>query len=111
MKKILYFLIILSVSLWSLQAESLIGGFSFEGLKKTKDSYMQELVKEYKGKEATEAVLKEIETLLQAQGLFTDIKVSVSEEDDSLINISVKEKVTFIPYDHLPGFFRQRTEC
>lgn len=65
-----------------------------EGLKKTKDEYMQNLLKEYIGKDSEEINLKEIETRLQAEGLFSEIDVKVEAPE---LVVTVKEKITFIP--------------
>lgn len=68
---------------------------TFEGLKKTKESYLQKVLESFYGSEADEETLHKIETALQAEGIFETIKVQPIEE--GLINISVKEKITFIP--------------
>lgn len=73
----------------------------FEGLKKTKESYVQKLLEKYAGMEEENVDIKEIETLLQAQGLFSEINVSLSSEGDetphTVIVVKVKEKITFLP--------------
>lgn len=73
----------------------------FEGLKKTKESYVQKLLEKYTGMEEENVDIKEIETLLQAQGLFSEINVSLSSEGDetphTVIVVKVKEKITFLP--------------
>ena len=73
----------------------------FEGLKKTKESYVQKLLEKYTGMEEENVDIKEIETLLQAQGLFSEINVSLASEGDetphTVIVVKVKEKITFLP--------------
>lgn len=70
-----------------------------QGLKKTKESYMQELLKGYIGKDSNEIDLKEIETLLQTEGLFSEIDVRIEEPEGegAVLSVDVKEKITFIP--------------
>lgn len=117
---ILFSAIFLKTSLFS---ES-ISKIKFDGLKKTKESYMQNLLKDYVGKDESEVNLKEIETILQAEGLFSEVNISLENENteqnseiakeeikvdnaDSIeenlqknpliLKVSVKEKITFIP--------------
>lgn len=71
-----------------------VTSIKFEGLKKTKEDYMQDRLKEFLGKDSEELNLKQVETVLQAEGLFSDIDVKV--EGPELL-VTVKEKITFIP--------------
>lgn len=64
------------------------------GLKKTDESYVQSLLKEYCGKESSSVDAADVETVLQAEGIFSEVHVSVNEEK---ISIEVKEKITFLP--------------
>lgn len=71
-----------------------------EGLKKTKESYVQRILSGYIGKKQSEVDLKEVETVLQEQNLFSEINVSFLPEENSeacALSIAVKEKITFIP--------------
>ncbi|MCR4821871.1 MAG: hypothetical protein K5873_03250 [Treponema sp.] len=72
---------------------------NFIGLKRTKDSHVQEKVKNYIGKSLSETDMHEFETDIQLIGLFDDIQISTEQISDSeaQINVSVKEKITFIP--------------
>lgn len=112
---IFFFVIVLKLSLFSEQ----ISKIKFEGLKKTKESYMQNLLKDYIGKEKSEVNLKEIETILQAEGLFSEVNLSFESENKIenlnseqnletnnnieeienllILKVSVKEKITFVP--------------
>lgn len=126
MKKLLSAVFILFVSVSFIWAES-VSGLKFQGLKKTKESYMQNLLKEYIGKDSEEIDIKEIETLLQAEGLFSDIAIRIEKSESieteaeetagtvdsaepvekvetaeitgngAVIAVDVKEKITFIP--------------
>ncbi|WP_298534274.1 hypothetical protein [uncultured Treponema sp.] len=84
---------------------------NFIGLKRTKDSYMQAKVKEFKGKPIGETDIHEFETQIQLIGLFDEIKVSTKQISDTEaeIDVSVKEKISFIPmpfamYSNSTGF-------
>lgn len=80
---------------------SKISAIHFEGLKKTKESYVQKLMEKYVGMEDENVDIKEIESLLQAQGLFSEINVFLSSDDEetphTVIVVKVKEKITFLP--------------
>ena len=84
---------------------------NFIGLKRTKDSYMQARVKDFKGKPIGETDIHELETQIQLIGLFDEIKVSTKQISDTEaeIDVSVKEKISFIPmpfamYSNSTGF-------
>lgn len=72
---------------------------NFIGLKKTQDSYIQSRVKKFTGKPLSETDMHGLETAVQLEGLFDDIQISAAESGagEAEINISVKEKITFIP--------------
>ncbi|MBQ4378862.1 MAG: hypothetical protein II821_06670 [Treponema sp.] len=72
---------------------------NFTGLKKTRKSYMQSRVKKFIGEPLSEENMHDLETALQCEGLFNDIHIQTEKTSDteSEINISVKEKITFIP--------------
>ncbi|MBQ1629572.1 MAG: hypothetical protein II098_10535 [Treponema sp.] len=88
-------------SFYAFAEGSKVSEVRFEGLKKTKESYVQKLLEKYTGMEEENVDIKEIETLLQAQGLFSEINVSLSSEGDetphTVIVVKVKEKITFLP--------------
>lgn len=105
MKRLLFIFQVLFMSclLFAEGSESVISSINFQGLKKTKESYMQDLLKSYIGKDASEKTQKDVETVLQAEGLFSEIEVSFSSEEneetpaETVMNVSLKEKITFIP--------------
>ncbi len=72
---------------------------NISGLKKTKESYIKSKLKNFEGKTIAETNLHEIETILQAEGLFESIKVEFMQksENEASIEITVTEKITFIP--------------
>ena len=73
--------------------------FNIEGLKRTKRSYMDGLLSEFLQKPASPQTLKGVETLLQAQNLFDEIKVAARPlgEDAAVVDISFKEKWSVLP--------------
>jgi len=79
-----------------------ITDIQIKGLKRTRNSYMQQILKKYKGLDADEIDLHDVETLLQAQGIFSESKVAIEDgENGSILMIEVKEKISFVP---LPFF-------
>ena len=94
-----------------------VSSIKFTGLKKTKESYMQNLLKDFVGKDSGEINLNEIETILQAEGLFSEINLNFENAENSAIagesensgdaektenstvtlNVTLKEKITFLP--------------
>ncbi len=82
-----------------LEIDLKITELSIEGLKKTKDSYIRPQFQKYVGKTIEEVSLHEIETTLQAEGIFDKIDVQLSKIDDqnARLSINVTEKITFIP--------------
>ena len=77
----------------------IVSKINFTGLKKTRNSYIQSKVKKFIGKALAETDMHDFETALQLEGLFNDIKISTEQISDTeaQINVSVKEKITFIP--------------
>ena len=73
--------------------------FNIDGLKRTRRSYMDNLLAEFLDKSADEKTLKAVETKLQAENLFDQIKVSYSQisEEEAVVDISFKEKWSLIP--------------
>ena len=73
--------------------------FNIEGLKRTKRSYMDDLLSEFMQKPASKETLQAIETTLQAQNLFDQIKVSARESGpgQAVVDISFKEKWAILP--------------
>lgn len=94
-----------------------VSSIKFSGLKKTKESYMQNLLKDFVGKDSGEINLNEIETILQAEGLFSEINLNFENAENSApagesensgdaektenstvtLNVTLKEKITFLP--------------
>lgn len=72
---------------------------NFSGLKKTKNFYIQSKVKKFLGVSAEEFDLHALETTLQLENLFDDIQISMenSGAGEASVEVSVKEKITFIP--------------
>ena len=77
----------------------LIAKFNIDGLKRTKRSYMDSLLADFIGKPVTVGAMKSIDTKLQAQNLFDQIKLSAQavSETEAEVNISFKEKWSFLP--------------
>ena len=69
------------------------------GLKKTRNSHMQALLKKYRDIPADELDLHAVETTLQQIGLFEQSEVATEAGDDgsTVLVITVKEKLSFIP--------------
>lgn len=83
---------------------------TFEGLKKTDEAYLQKVLERFYGQEADSGTLHEIETALQSEGIFEKISVQAAEQKNdsgrlssgdpgngTVVKVSVKEKITFIP--------------
>ena len=83
----------------NVQQNLLISTFNIEGLKRTKRHYMDKLLSGFLQKPASDETLKAIETKLQAENLFDQIKVSAKKLDDERaeIDISFKEKWSVLP--------------
>ena len=72
------------------------------GLKRTKKSYMDQVLKKYRGMAVEDLDLSEVETDLHAQEIFSETAVRVeTEENGAVLVIDVKEKISFVP---LPFF-------
>lgn len=72
---------------------------NFSGLKKTKDFYIQSKVKKFLNSSVQDFDMHGLETTLQLEGLFDDIQISMqnSGAGEASVEVSVKEKITFIP--------------
>lgn len=83
----------------NVQQNLLISTFNIEGLKRTKRHYMDKLLSGFLQKPASEETLKAIETKLQAENLFDQIKVSAKklDEERAEVDISFKEKWSVLP--------------
>lgn len=83
----------------NVQQNLLISTFNIEGLKRTKRHYMDKLLSGFLQKPASDETLKAIETKLQAENLFDQIKVSAKKLDDERaeVDISFKEKWSVLP--------------
>jgi len=111
MRKIYSLLLLLFISQFSLFAEEIslklpkdqqnegIQRIEVVGLKRTKDEYIQSLLEKYIGMESEKIDVGEVETSLQATGLFTDISIEIEEDrmDESVLYINLTEKWSFLP--------------
>lgn len=82
-----------------IQDDQTITAIRFIGLKKTKDSYMQQVMQKYKGMPVDEVDLQEVETVLQTQGIFSESDAEIRHDEDGniILSIQVKEKISFLP--------------
>lgn len=78
---------------------SLITEIRVAGLKKTRESHIQTLLKKYRGIPQKDLDIHAVETTLQQIGLFEKYTVAVenAESGDAVLVITVKEKLSFIP--------------
>lgn len=69
------------------------------GLKKTRQSHMQTLLKKYRDIPTDRLDLHDVETTLQQIGLFSESDVELRQSDDgnAVLVITVTEKLSFIP--------------
>lgn len=76
-----------------------VSKINFSGLKKTKDFYIQSKVKKFLNKSVKDFDLHGLETTLQLEGLFDEIQISMQDSGagEASVEVSVKEKITFIP--------------
>ena len=79
--------------------EPIITEIKFEGLEKTKESYIQDILKRFTGIPEKSLDLHEVETVLEELQLFSEIKLSVEQGEDGsvFLFIRVKEKFFFLP--------------
>ncbi|MBE6355070.1 hypothetical protein [Treponema sp.] len=86
---------------------STITDYKISGLKKTKPETLKPYLDTFLNKDSEEIDLHEIETTLRTYGIFSDIKVTLTETEGdenaetdsktSTLNISLKEKITLLP--------------
>ena len=76
-----------------------ISKITFTGLKRTKESFLEDSLKSYIGKRWNSKTKSNLESDLQAMNLFSTIDFSSSFADGGTVelNVSVKEKIAFIP--------------
>ena len=75
-----------------------ITDFEFEGLKRTRRSYLLAELSGYIGMQANQADKQAIETDLQRIGLFDEIHISLKPSgNDAIVHVSLKEKWSLIP--------------
>ncbi len=80
------------------ELDALIVDILFSGLKKTKESYIRPKFEQYLNQKVSEVSVQKIETALQTEGIFDNIQVGFSQtERGACLEISVSEKITFIP--------------
>ncbi|MCQ2241881.1 hypothetical protein [Treponema sp.] len=97
-KRFLSVLVGLNLAVLGVSFASPITAINFDGLKRTKEFILQRDVRNFIGREADEKTIHELETLLQKEGLFSEIELVQSEsESGTEITANVKEKITFIP--------------
>ncbi len=101
MKKRIHFFIILCLLLLQQLSAETVTSFSYSGLKKTKESYLNSVLERFYGREINTDTLHEIETALHAEGLFEDISVECPDEQSGSVEITLREKITFIPLPFL----------
>ena len=79
-------------------SEGLLQKITFQGLKRTKDSYLQGELKAFINRPLTPKTMSVIESDLQAMNLFSSINIEkIPASDGNLeLKITVKEKITFI---------------
>lgn len=79
--------------------ELTVAKINFSGLKKTKEFYIQSKVKKFLNVSVKDFDLHGLETTLQLENLFDDIQISMenSGAGEASVEVSVKEKITFIP--------------
>lgn len=81
------------------ELDAVVAEISFEGLKKTRESYLRPKLERFVGGTVAETDVHEVETALQAEGIFEEIDVSLERagEGTARLSVAVKEKITFIP--------------
>lgn len=74
------------------------------GLKRTKESFVQNVLKDFVGADAFEVDLNDVETKLQEQGLFSEIAAQiVLSSDSATLLVTVKEKLSFLVVPFVMG--------
>ena len=98
--------------------EQLVSSVKFEGLGRTKESYMLSVLGKYVGMPESRIDLHEVKITLEELELFSETEVSLKKDENgaSVLFIKVKEKWSFIPVpffiDGLYGRgFRDGYEC
>ena len=78
---------------------SVITKINFEGLKRTKESFIQSELEEFLNKNATAETVVQATTKLRFEGLFSEIRVSYKPtgENEVSMEVFVKEKISFLP--------------
>ena len=104
-KKSLYFFILIVFLSWNNafpddgNNNSFIHGIEITGLKRTKEEYVQKLLKKYVNQPVSDIDTNDIVTELQATGIFSSISVVIDEKEDNqfYLLIGVEEKLTLTP--------------
>lgn len=104
---VLFFLIITFLPCFSVFAEenqdvkngALVSALKFEGLERTKESYMFAVLGKYVGTPESRIDLHEVKVTLEELELFSETEVSLKKDENgaSVLFIKVKEKWSFIP--------------
>lgn len=104
---VLFFLIITFLPCFSVFAEenqdvkngALVSALKFEGLERTRESYMFAVLGKYVGMSESRIDLHEVKVTLEELELFSETEVSLKKDENgaSVLFIKVKEKWSFIP--------------
>ena len=104
---VLFFLIITFLPCFSVFAEEnqdvkngvLVSALKFEGLERTKESYMLSVLGKYVGTPESRIDLHEVKVTLEELELFSETEVSLQKDENgaTVLFIKVKEKWSFIP--------------
>lgn len=88
-----------STSETTISSDLKVTAININGLKRTKNSYIQTKLKGFTDKTVGEFDVHALETALQVENLFDDIKISFQQTspEEASVEVSVKEKITFIP--------------
>ena len=80
-------------------AAPVISRISFSGLKRTRESYMQTVLKKYYGLPVQELDMHDLEVTLQEQGLFSEVSAAceIDETGECTLHVTVTEKIAFLP--------------
>ncbi|MBQ3670073.1 MAG: hypothetical protein II921_01170, partial [Treponema sp.] len=82
-----------------IDGSAVITKISIDGLKRTKESFVQSMLEEFMHQNATEDTLTRAKTKLRLEGLFSEVNISYKplESSEVSMEVSVKEKISFLP--------------
>ena len=80
-------------------SDSAVSGIQFDGLKRTKESYLLSVLEKYVGVPGKNIDLNSVKITLEELGLFSEAEVSLKRDENgkTLLFIKVKEKFSFLP--------------